>query len=130
MGEVWRARDGRLGREVAIKTLPEALASDTDARARFTREARAIAALSHPNVLAIFDVALAPDTPEVAISAAIQEHYFGWDFAREERELKAARDAAPRLAAPYYWVRHDPGLAPLREDPRFPALAAGVTPAQ
>jgi serine/threonine-protein kinase len=56
MGEVWRARDGRLGREVAIKTLPEALASDTDARARFTREARAIAALSHPNVLAIFDV--------------------------------------------------------------------------
>ncbi|MGE5717975.1 MAG: protein kinase domain-containing protein, partial [Acidobacteriota bacterium] len=56
MGEVWRARDGRLGREVAIKTLPEALASDGDARARFTREARAIAALSHPNVLAIFDV--------------------------------------------------------------------------
>ncbi|HMA30106.1 MAG TPA: protein kinase, partial [Thermoanaerobaculia bacterium] len=48
--------------------------------------------------------ALAPDTPEVAISAAIQEHYFGWDFAREERELNAARDAAPRLAAPYYWL--------------------------
>ena len=56
MGEVWRARDGRLGREVAIKTLPEALAGDPDARARFSREARAIAALSHPNVLAIFDV--------------------------------------------------------------------------
>jgi serine/threonine protein kinase/Flp pilus assembly protein TadD len=56
MGEVWRARDGRLGREVAIKTLPEALAEDPDARARFSREARAIAALSHPNVLAIFDV--------------------------------------------------------------------------
>ncbi|HEX7615699.1 MAG TPA: protein kinase [Thermoanaerobaculia bacterium] len=56
MGEVWRARDGRLGREVAIKTLPDAHASDPDARARFTREARAVAALSHPNVLAIFDV--------------------------------------------------------------------------
>ena len=56
MGEVWRARDGRLGREVAIKTLPEAFGADPDARVRFTREARAIAALSHPNVLAIFDV--------------------------------------------------------------------------
>ena len=56
MGEVWRARDDRLGREVAIKTLPESLSADADARARFTREARAVAALSHPNVLAIFDV--------------------------------------------------------------------------
>ena len=56
MGEVWRARDDRLGREVAIKTLPDSLALDADARARFTREARAVAALSHPNVLAIFDV--------------------------------------------------------------------------
>ena len=56
MGEVWRARDGRLGREVAIKTLPETLSADADARARFAREARAVAALSHPNILAIFDV--------------------------------------------------------------------------
>ena len=48
--------------------------------------------------------ALAPDAPEVAVSFAIQEHYFGWDFAREERELKAARNAAPRLPAPYYWL--------------------------
>ncbi len=56
MGEIWRARDGRLGREVAIKTLPQALASNAEARGRFTREARAVAALSHPNVLAIFDV--------------------------------------------------------------------------
>jgi eukaryotic-like serine/threonine-protein kinase len=56
MGEVWRARDDRLGREVAIKTLPESLSADADARARFTREARAVAALSHPNILAIFDV--------------------------------------------------------------------------
>jgi eukaryotic-like serine/threonine-protein kinase len=56
MGEVWRARDDRLGREVAIKTLPESVSADADARARFTREARAVAALSHPNILAIFDV--------------------------------------------------------------------------
>lgn len=56
MGEVYRARDSRLGRDVAIKVLPEHLAKDTQALARFEREARAVAALSHPNILAIFDV--------------------------------------------------------------------------
>jgi len=56
MGEVYRALDPRLGREVAIKVLPEHLARDPQAVARFEREARAVAALSHPNILAIFDV--------------------------------------------------------------------------
>src|SRR5438445_1460273 len=55
MGEVYRARDTRLGREVAVKVLPESLASNTDRQARFEREARAVAALSHPNILAIHD---------------------------------------------------------------------------
>jgi eukaryotic-like serine/threonine-protein kinase len=55
MGEVYRARDNRLHREVAVKVLPEQLASDLDALVRFEREARAIAALSHPNLLAIYD---------------------------------------------------------------------------
>src|SRR5437870_333765 len=56
MGEVYRAQDPRLNREVAIKVLPERLAKDPQALARFEREARAVAALSHPNILAIFDV--------------------------------------------------------------------------
>ncbi len=56
MGEVYRARDLRLGREVAIKVLPEGLATDGTARARFEVEARAVAALSHPNLLDIHDV--------------------------------------------------------------------------
>jgi len=56
MGEVYRARDARLGRDVAIKVLPEQMAQDPQALARFEREARAVAALSHPNILAIFDV--------------------------------------------------------------------------
>ncbi len=56
MGEVYRARDARLRRDVAIKVLPAGFASDPDRRARFEREAQAIAALSHPNVVAIFDV--------------------------------------------------------------------------
>jgi hypothetical protein len=55
MGEVWRARDTRLGREVAVKVLPEAFAQDPERLARFEREAKAVAALSHPNILAIHD---------------------------------------------------------------------------
>jgi hypothetical protein len=55
MGEVYRARDTKLNREVAVKVLPEHLADDADARARFEREAHAVAALSHPNILAIHD---------------------------------------------------------------------------
>jgi len=57
MGEVYRARDAKLNRDVAIKVLPEALAQDPAALARFEREAQAVAALSHPNILAIHDFA-------------------------------------------------------------------------
>src|SRR5213079_3339047 len=56
MGEVYRARDTRLGREVAIKVLPARLLENADARARFELEARAVAALSHPHILAIHDI--------------------------------------------------------------------------
>ena len=55
MGEVYRGRDTRLDREVAIKILPERLAADPKNLARFEREAKAVAALSHPNILAIHD---------------------------------------------------------------------------
>src|SRR5215470_13594835 len=56
MGEVYKARDTRLNRSVAIKVLPSELASDPDRRARFEREAHAIAALSHPHICTIHDV--------------------------------------------------------------------------
>ena len=55
MGEVYRARDSKLDRDVAIKVLPRSLAAEPDALARFEREAKSVAALSHPNILAIHD---------------------------------------------------------------------------
>ncbi len=56
MGEVYRARDERLGRDVALKVLPETLAGDPDRLARFEREARTVAGLSHPNIVTLFSI--------------------------------------------------------------------------
>jgi Tol biopolymer transport system component len=56
MGEVYRARDTRLGREIALKILPESFARESDRLHRFEQEARAVAALNHPNILAVFDI--------------------------------------------------------------------------
>src|SRR5580765_348915 len=55
MGEVYRARDSKLDHDVAVKVLPDSVAGDPAALARFEREAKAVAALSHPNILAIHD---------------------------------------------------------------------------
>src|SRR5271167_2272777 len=56
MGEVYRARDTRLGRDVAIKVLPASFSNDPERLRRFEQEARAAGALNHPNVLAIYDI--------------------------------------------------------------------------
>ena len=56
MGEVYRARDSRLGRDVALKILPPDMARDLSRRQRFELEARAVAALNHPNIVALYDV--------------------------------------------------------------------------
>src|ERR1039458_4824244 len=56
MGEVYRARDARLNRTVAIKVLPASFSADADRMQRFVQEARAAAALNHPNILSIFDI--------------------------------------------------------------------------
>src|SRR5262245_24718448 len=56
MGEVWVAEDTKLGRKVALKTLPARVAADAERRARFEREARAVAALNHPNIVTIHSV--------------------------------------------------------------------------
>ena len=61
MGEVYRARDTRLGRDVALKVLPGDWATDAHRRARFDREARVLAALNHPNIATLYGVEDAPD---------------------------------------------------------------------
>jgi eukaryotic-like serine/threonine-protein kinase len=63
MGEVYRARDTRLDREVAVKVLPASFTSDEDRLQRFQQEARALATLNHPNILAIYDTGIHEGTP-------------------------------------------------------------------
>src|SRR5215472_16325111 len=65
MGEVWRARDTRLAREVAIKILPAKLSNDQDRLKRFEQEARATSALNHPNILTVYDVGTHEGTPYI-----------------------------------------------------------------
>jgi hypothetical protein len=65
MGEVYRARDDRLGRDVAIKVLPADFAKDDDRLRRFEQEARATSALNHPNILTVYDIGTHEDEPYI-----------------------------------------------------------------
>ena len=65
MGEVYRARDPRLGRDVAIKVLPAEVGTDPGRLRRFEQEARAVAALNHPNILTVFDVGTHEGAPYI-----------------------------------------------------------------
>jgi hypothetical protein len=94
MGEVYRARDTRLDRDVAIKVLPDDTASQPERLARFEREAKAVAALNHPNILALHDVGT-----DRGIAYAVTELLDGETLrARLERGV-TARSAASRLSA-------------------------------
>ena len=88
MGEVYRARDTRLGRDVAIKVLPEALANDADRLRRFEQEARTIAALNHPNILGIHDIGAHDGAPFL-----VSEFLEGQTL-REKLVVRAAAGAA------------------------------------
>src|SRR5450830_527757 len=102
MGEVYRARDTRLERDVAVKVLPEGLAASPEALARFASEARAVAALSHPNILALFDVGEA-DGVHYAVSELLEGETLRLAMAHgpipPRRALDIAREVADGLAA-------------------------------
>src|SRR6478736_4624494 len=93
MGIVYKARDTRLQRDVAIKVLPETFAHDPDRRGRFEREAQAVAALSHPNIVAIFDVGVAGAT-----AYAVTELLAGETLRARLTSAGAASDVPPRKA--------------------------------
>src|SRR6266550_1608239 len=67
MGEVYRARDGRLSREVAVKVLPADFASDAERMSRFAQEARTASALNHPNIVTVYDVGQSGVTSYIAM---------------------------------------------------------------
>jgi eukaryotic-like serine/threonine-protein kinase len=67
MGEVYRARDPRLGRDVAVKVLPAEIGAEPERLRRFEQEARAVAVLNHPNILTVFDVGAHEDAPYVVM---------------------------------------------------------------
>src|SRR5262245_3850475 len=98
MGEVYRGRDTRLKRDVAIKILPERVASDPDRRARFQREAEVLATLSHPNIAAVFGLEEAPSTGsgQAPVHALILELVEGPTLA--ERIALKALDIADAVA--------------------------------
>src|SRR4249920_866079 len=73
MGEVYRARDPRLGRDVAIKVLPAAFSADADRLRRFDQEARAAAALNHPNILAVYDIGTHDGSPYIVSELLVGE---------------------------------------------------------
>ena len=74
MGEVWKARDTKLGREVAIKTLPEEFAREPDRLARFEREAQLLASLNHPNIAAIYGFEEHEGTPSLFWNSSKARH--------------------------------------------------------
>ena len=97
MGEVFRARDTRLGREVAVKVLPDDVAGNGPALTRFETEARAVAALSHPNILALYDVgkdgAVSFVVMELLEGETLREH-----LARGPLPLRKALDVGLQVA--------------------------------
>ena len=101
MGEVYRARDTRLDREVAIKLLPASFAKDAGRLRRFEQEARATSALNHPNILTVYDIGAHNGAPYI-----VEELLNG-----EELRAMLKRDAIPMLRAMDYAQQIAAGLA-------------------
>jgi len=104
MGEVYRATDTKLGREVAVKVLPQAFAGDPDRMARFQREAKVLASLNHPNIAAIYGVEDRAIIMELVEGPTLAERLASGPLPLEE-SLKVAAQIADALEA-----AHDQGI--------------------
>src|SRR6187455_1021257 len=113
MGEVYRARDTKLNRDVAIRVLPEAVARDPERVARFTREAHTLAALNHPNIAQIYEF-------ESTANALVMELVTGKDLSavvnHRAMRLPEALSLARQFAAALE-VAHDAGVIHLGLSP-------------
>jgi predicted ATPase len=97
MGEVYRAHDPRLGRDVAVKVLPTALSADADRLRRFEQEARAAAALNHPNIVAVYDLGTHDGAPYV-VSELLRGQTLREVIAQRVLPVKTAVDDAIQIA--------------------------------
>src|SRR5436190_8210143 len=97
MGEVYRARDTRLGRDVAIKVLPQHLSSNPDLKARFEREARAISALSHPHICHLYDIG-SQDGTDFIVMELLEGESLADRLQKGAMPLKQALDVAIQIA--------------------------------
>jgi len=108
MGEVYRARDSRLNREVALKVLPTAFVNDVDRRARFEREAQAIATLSHPNTVSVFDTGV-DDEQLYVVMELLQGETLRDRISRGALPVRKALEYAVQIARGL-GAAHDKGL--------------------
>jgi serine/threonine protein kinase len=97
MGEVYRAKDTRLDRTVAIKVLPETFARDSERLRRFEQEARAVAALNHPNILAIHDIGEQAGSPFL-VSELLEGHSLREELSRGALPFKRAAEYGAQIA--------------------------------
>jgi serine/threonine protein kinase/Tol biopolymer transport system component len=97
MGEVYRARDARLSRDVAIKVLPDLVAADADRLRRFAQEARAIAALNHPNILTIYDIGDYEGAPYI-VAELLEGEELRAELKKGPIEQRRALDYAQQVA--------------------------------
>ncbi|HEU5450458.1 MAG TPA: serine/threonine-protein kinase, partial [Terriglobales bacterium] len=109
MGEVYRARDPRLGREVAIKILPAHFARDAERLRRFEQEARAAAALNHPNILAIYDLGTQPNGSPFIVSELLDGESLRDKVRSGPLPLRKATDYAAQIARGLA-AAHDKGI--------------------
>src|SRR5580765_4505066 len=108
MGEVYRARDTRLDREVAIKLLPPEVANDSDRLQRFEQEARATSALNHPNILTVYDIGTHEGSPYIVaelLSGEELRNQLNDGVLSERKAIDYAQQIAQGLGA-----AHDRGI--------------------
>ncbi len=97
MGEVYRARDTKLGRDVAIKVLPDSFSADPERLRRFEQEARAAAALNHPNILVVYQLGMQESVPYL-VSELLEGETLRARLSRGPLPLRTAIDVGVQIA--------------------------------